>query len=305
MSSSHEANDRELDLNDLRIFVAVVDAKGIVAASHQLGLSKSSVSSRVTRLERALGTQLMRRTPTHITITEAGAGCYEHAREVLAHGRAATESARRRNDGPGGTLRFGSHASMCHGLLADLVPVFLGKHPSVRLLQVISSNPIDLMKEGLDAVLWAHFEPLADSSLVRVPICSVPLRLFGARDKVWPVTAADLKNQPGLLLQGRRPEWRLNDGSETTVIRFTPRVTSDDVAMLVRCAEAGLGLAALPEFLCHDSVRNGRLTSLLPTHTVDTLTFTALLPPGREHSPGARAWLGLLRASLPAAVGAR
>lgn len=81
-----------LELADLDTFVAIADTGGVTAAARRLGLPKSIVSRRLSRLEKALGTTLMTRTTRGAALTEAGATFREHAARVQSELETACES---------------------------------------------------------------------------------------------------------------------------------------------------------------------------------------------------------------------
>ena len=78
-----------MDFNEAAVFVRVVQAGSFSAADRQLGLPTSTVSTRVSRLERRLGAKLLQRTTRRLRLTEAGDLYYRHASIGLAHMLAA------------------------------------------------------------------------------------------------------------------------------------------------------------------------------------------------------------------------
>ena len=70
-------------LEDLNVFVRVVEAGGIGRAAEQLGMAKSGVSRRLSELEARLGSRLINRTTRTSSLTEAGRTCYQRAIKIL------------------------------------------------------------------------------------------------------------------------------------------------------------------------------------------------------------------------------
>src|SRR5437660_44006 len=89
-----------LDLEDLQTFVEVADAGGVSPAARRLGVSKSIVSRRLSRMEAELGIQLLVRTTRGAALTEAGTTFREHAARVCAEIDVARETI-----SPAGELR--------------------------------------------------------------------------------------------------------------------------------------------------------------------------------------------------------
>jgi len=72
------------NLNDIMIFMAVVDAGSFVAGGQALGLSRSAAGKAVIRLEDRLGARLLNRTTRTLSLTEEGRVFYEGGLQVIA-----------------------------------------------------------------------------------------------------------------------------------------------------------------------------------------------------------------------------
>ena len=81
-----------MDIEELRTFVEVADAGGVSPAARRLGVAKSIVSRRLTRLEEDLGVQLLSRTTRGAALTEAGTMFRDYAARVCAEIEIARES---------------------------------------------------------------------------------------------------------------------------------------------------------------------------------------------------------------------
>jgi DNA-binding transcriptional LysR family regulator len=85
-------------------------------------------------------------------------------------------------------------------------------------------------------------------------------------------------------------------------MRLTPRLLSDDMIGLKQAAIAGLGVVALPAYVCREEVRSGAMRRVLPAWLADDSTITALIPYRQGLLPSVRAFLDHLAAELPKAV---
>jgi DNA-binding transcriptional LysR family regulator len=86
------------------------------------------------------------------------------------------------------------------------------------------------------------------------------------------------------------------------IVPLTPRLLSDDMIGLKHAAVAGLGIVALPGYICRDEVRSGSLRPVLPEWLAAESTFTALIPYRQGLLPSVRAFIDHLAAELPSAV---
>ena len=83
---------------------------------------------------------------------------------------------------------------------------------------------------------------------------------------------------------------------------LTPRLSCDDMIALKQAAIAGLGVVALPGYVCREDVRLGALRRVLPTWLAGDSTITALIPYRRGLLPSVRVFIDHLSAELPKRV---
>ena len=123
----------DLDLNDIRTFVAVAQAGTLTAAAKELRLPTSTVSRAVTRLERHLGVLLVQRSPRGLVLTDSGKEYLQSCRralQTLRHGRELLED---RRLSPTGLIKVVCPITMARDVLAPLLKEFLGRYPDLRI----------------------------------------------------------------------------------------------------------------------------------------------------------------------------
>ena len=296
---------RVLNLNDFFYFVQVVDRCGFTAAGRTLRIPKSTLSHRIQQLEAELGVRLLNRTSRRFAITDAGQEFYRHALVMLREAELAETAIRHRLTEPTGTLRC--TADMATIKFAD----FLLRYPKVNVVAHATDQNVDIVGENYDVAIRAHSDPLPDSTLVQRTLTPAPWFLFAGSayldTKGAPQTPKDLHNHPSLFMMrtGVAPVWRLrhsNKSKREVVMRLTPRLLSDDMIALKQAAIAGLGVVALPGYVCREDVRAGALRRVLPTWLADDSTITALIPYRRGLLPSVRAFVDHLAAEFPKAV---
>jgi DNA-binding transcriptional LysR family regulator len=168
-----------MQLDDMRIFVATVDAHNFTAAAKRLALSKQFVSRRVMALEEALGVQLLIRNTRKLAVTELGQEFYERARRILGEVEDAEQAMSLRRAGPRGLLRVSAPMSFGMMHLSPLVASFLREHADVRFDMELSDRTVDVVGEGFDMAI--RIGALPDSTLiaqklvdVRMVVCCSP-----------------------------------------------------------------------------------------------------------------------------------
>lgn len=300
-----------LDLNDFFYFVQIVDRRGFSAAGRKLRIPKSTLSHRLQQLETNLGVRLLNRTSRHFGMTEAGSEFYRHAVSMLQQAEQAEIAMRQRLAEPVGTVRFTAAVATAQFAMREMVADFLIRYPKVNVVGHATDQAIDIVGENFDVAIRAHSLPLPDSTLVQRPLAPAPWFLFAGSAYVdahgSPQTPQDLAKHPSLFMMrtGVAPAWHLrhsSDPRDEVVVHLAPRLLSDDMVGLKQAAIAGLGIVALPAYVCRDEVRSGALRRILPTWLAGDSMLTALIPYRQGLLPCVRAFIAHLAAEFPKAV---
>lgn len=298
-----------MDLNDAFYFVQVVEKRGFAAAGRALGIPKSRLSRHVRQLEERLGARLLQRSSRRMAITEIGQEYYDHARAALDRIEAAEVAVQRRTNALEGRVALSSSVGMAQFGLAQIVPRFLVENPKVVLVQQVSNRMVDLLEGGIDLAVRGQIDSLPDSSLIQSRIARVPWHLFGGAEYLdragRPETPDALMQHVGLCL-GRRSgkgRWTLTGPDATTAsVPYQIRVASDDMSTLKQATIAGLGLVALPAYVCRAEVESGTLERVLPAWSAGAPQISLLMPSRQGVPPAVEAFAAFLRTELPAVV---
>ncbi|AOF93174.1 LysR substrate-binding domain-containing protein [Sinorhizobium sp. RAC02] len=301
-----------LDLNDFYFFVQVVDRGGFTAAGRTLHVPKSTLSHRIRRLEADLGVRLINRTSRRFGMTDAGGEFYRHAVAMLQQAEQAETAIRHRLSEPTGTVRYTTGVATAQFAMGDLVAGFLLRFPKVNLIGHATDQTVDIVGENFDVAIRAHSTPLPDSTLVQRMLAPAPWLFFAGAAYLdtngSPETPPDLARHPSLFMMrtGIAPTWRLRHSSDAKgdemIVPIAPRLLSDDIVGLKQAAIAGLGIVALPGYICRDEVRAGRLRRVLPDWLAGESTITALIPYRQGLLPSVRAFIDHLAAEFPKVV---
>jgi DNA-binding transcriptional LysR family regulator len=302
---------RLLDLNDFFLFVQVVDRGGFTAAGRTLRMPKSTLSHRIQQLETNLGVRLLNRTSRRFGMTDAGEEFYRHAVAMLREAERAETAIRHRLSEPTGTLRCTAAVATMQFAMRDILADFLVRYPKVNVVAHATDQNVDIVGENYDVAIRAHSDPLPDSNLVQRTLTPAPWFLFAgsayldANDA--PETPEDLQKHPSLFMMrtGVAPVWRLRHSSKAkneVVMPLMPRLLSDDMIGLKQAAIKGLGVVALPGYVCRDEVRSGALRRVLPNWLAGDSTITALIPYRQGLLPSVRVFLDHLATEFPKAV---
>jgi DNA-binding transcriptional LysR family regulator len=294
-----------MQLEDMRIFVATVEAGNFTAAANKLLLSKQFVSRRVMALEASLGVRLLVRNTRKLAVTDLGYEFYERARRILAEVAEAEQAMSLRRAEPRGLLKVSAPMSFGMIHLSPLVAEFLRENPDVRFDMELSDRWVDLVGEGFDMAV--RIGTLADSTLIahklaelRMVACCSP----GYRRRSGALQApADLQRH-ACLMYGReaRAGWEfVVDGVRKTFEVHGP-LRANNGEVIRDAAVAGTGIALLPEFIVSDALRRGTLVCVLDRYVPPPLAVHAVYPQHRQSSVTIRAFTAFLSGKLAAAI---
>ena len=249
-------------LDELAIFVRIVEEGSLVRAASRLRRSPPAVTRALASLEDRIGLRLIDRTTRRLAPSEAGRALYDRARALVADYEAATTGAA---DAPvQGLLRITAPVQFGH--IAPIVARFLDAHDGVEVELVLGDRNLDLIDEGIDVAL--RIGPLADSTLSARPVGHVR-RLWVAspaylRRRGTPRTPADLAGHEAILgtLRGNT-EWQFAGARRGAAPRLNGRLRVDDVETRLRAAREGRGIAQLLSYQVADELASGKLVRLL------------------------------------------
>lgn len=282
-----------LNLNDLLIFVRVVDYGGFAAASRAMGIPKSTLSQRLSALEKEIGVRLVQRTSRSFVVTEIGRDFHRHAAAMLIEAEAAEHVIKGRLAEPSGTVRITTSLPIAQFRLAPVLPRLAASYPKVRIELHVSDRFVDIVQEGFDIAIRNHFAPLPDTDLVQRRICLDPAWLVASREyiqeKGMPAGPEDVNGLDGLMASSSDTVWRLqNDQGVVAEITPSTRYVANETVCLLEAAKAGLGVACLASSFCGPLVASGALVRLLPDWTGTGVATTLLIPHRRGQLPSVR-----------------
>lgn len=270
------------NLNDIVIFVAVVQARGFSAAARKLNLSPSYVSKRVRSLEESLETQLLKRSTHFLSLTESGEAFFRQCTEALALLQGARTEALERAEHIRGTLRVFAALGFGEYVLWRLVAEFARKFPEINIELGIGLRATNVLETGSDIAIRSA--DLPDSSLERRELGVLNYHICAASDYLeragTPATQRDLARFNCLIHTAHYPadRWKFwNDGKEIMVEVSGNLRSNSGVVIHGACVE-GLGIARLPHYIAEDELRRGRLRELFPGQHIFQRSLKAFYP---------------------------
>lgn len=256
-----------MDLNEISVFVKVVQAGSFNGAALALGMPKSTVSAKVSSLEKRLGTTLLHRTTRKLNVTQAGQEFFQRCLAAVEMLKEAEERASQGQDRPRGHLKV-TAAPAWAGALSDVAAEFRSKYPDVELEFVLTDRTVDLVGESIDLAIRAG--DLKDSTLIArkigqsafAPFAS-PAYLKSAPKLAHPKDLAALDCIQYAPLG--RHQWTLvNKTGMKVSVALSGKFLTDDLGIARQLALSGQGVALMPMFLCKDEHEKKKLARVLP-----------------------------------------
>ncbi|WP_145678697.1 LysR family transcriptional regulator [Azospirillum brasilense] len=270
-------------LENMRVFVRVVELGSLSAAGRSLRLSPAVVSHRLQSLEEHLNARLLNRTTRQVQFTEAGKVFFEHCLEVLEAAERAESSVGAIGGAPVGSLRVTAPLGFGRRILAPMVPRFHAAYPQVDLRLRLSDHLLDLLREATDVAI--RMAPLKDSSFVARKIADLPRVLCAAPSYLErrgvPARPEELLSHHCLLLRfpgSQQFQWTLNTPQGPMTLPVSGQFDADDGDVLTGWALAGEGIVLKPLWEVAEHLRRDELRVVLPHCPPESVTLAVLYP---------------------------
>jgi DNA-binding transcriptional LysR family regulator len=264
----------------LRVFVAVAEHASFSKAATQLGITKSTASRVLARLEAHVGAELLHRDTHKVAMSTAGVALFERVAPHLTALAGAISELPEHRETPSGLLRVTCSIDVGMTFLPGVIARFRLRHPDITFDLHISDQVVDLVAEGFDLAVRAAPRGLTDSSLTVRKLGSAELSFYAS---------------PSYLARRGTPkevgdpdhDWLVFRPAAATIMpkRSVAHVLADNLLFLRELAVANGGVAGLPTFVAEPEVATGRLASVLPARTLRASGGFYLLYPSRGQTP--------------------
>ncbi|MDN7803273.1 LysR family transcriptional regulator [Burkholderia gladioli] len=296
-------------LQNMRVFMRVVDAGSFTAAAQQLNSTTAYASRAVSDLEAHLRTRLLNRTTRRIALTEAGERYLQRCEQILAYVDQAEAEASDAHARPSGKLKVHCMTSMGQHYTVPLAARYRQRYPEVQVDLTLAQRLPDLLDEGFDVSIVLGRE-LPDSGLVSQRLGETFSVVCASRDYLErhgvPRRPSDLDAHTcmGMVAPGFQwDEWTLlgPDGNETLSVASPPFSVNVAEALAVAIRE-GMGIGVLPLYTAITGLRNGDFVRVMPEYRSHVMNIYALYPSRQYLDAKIRTWVDFMRESLPATL---
>ena len=254
-------------IEDLRLFVTVVDEGSIARAADRMGIAKSAVSRRLAQLEDRYDVRLIDRQPRNWEVTNAGQELYQRAISMVSDADDLDADFMHTSVSLSGPLRVTIAREFGMTFLRPALYAFMQAHPEIDLTIDFDDRTVDLESENYDLAVRITSDDLSGLS---------SKKLGATRHGMFASTAyVEAHGQPvdpkglghhALLHYGaeRRAKWVFGYQGKKQIITFLPALNSNYGSFLLEAGLNGLGILRLPDFIVADAIDAGKLVQILP-----------------------------------------
>ena len=231
--------------DDLRVFLAVHRGGTVAAGARTLGIDASTVSRRLRAFEAELGATLFDRTPDGLLPTDLATRLLAPAEQAEEASIAVEAAALQQDRKPEGTVRLAVADGLGTYLLAPQLRDFLDQYPGIRLDVLISTELVDLTRREADVAV-RFVRPDRGDLVSRRVGHGVTYRAFASKAYLERIQSLD---DVEWIFWGPSRAHLAENRLFERFIGKTPRVTMDDLVVMVEAVRAGAGAMLLPESL--------------------------------------------------------
>lgn len=293
-------------LDEIAVFVKVIQSGSFTKASKLLSMPNTTVSARISSLEKRLGVTLIRRTTRKLSLTVAGEGYYRRCVLALKEIQAAESEVVACQSQPQGSLRITAPLDIGSRLLSPIVTDYLHRYPKVSIELSFTTKSLNFVEEGMDLAL--RVGELKDSALVCRKFTEVPGGLFSSPEYLkkygTPKVPDDLGRCQFVLFKSvQRFSLFPHDDAEPVMIKPKGRLILDDMEAVRAYVCAGQGVGLLPYFPNENSASNEALIRILPEWTYSKLKVWFVYPQQQFLNVNTKAFIDLAVKNTPGAIG--
>ena len=261
-----------MNLDHIKLFVAVYNAGSFAAVAKELDVAPSSVSRAIASLEDHLKTRLFQRTTRNLTPTQSGAFYYQRVEALVEELEIAQQELIAQNSEPFGRLRITASTSFGQTILVPYLKSFQKLYPKVSIELILSDTQANLVDGQYDVAV--RHGKLNDSNLISRKLMTVRYVLVAGTEYVnrnTPIkNPSDIKKH-ALISFGYKnfnKEWRFHDGDLEERISIEPLMTITTASAIKECVLKNMGVAILPDWIIEEELKTLQLVNVLPNWQV-------------------------------------
>jgi DNA-binding transcriptional LysR family regulator len=295
-----------MEFDQLRLFVDLAKEQNFTKVAERNNVTQPAVSLSIQKLEEELGTKLLERTTRKVLVTEEGRIFYEYAREILSKAQEVKTLLQERQDRMLGSIRLATVHSVGLYELPESLKEFIRRYPEVNFhIEYLQSDQVyhAVVEGDADLGLVAYPEPRAGVSTLLffedelVLICNNE-HPFAQHEHV---SLRALQGMAFVAFQSEIPTRKAIDALlHEQQIHVEMRMQCDNIEILKKMVEVGLGISMVPLLSVREEVRNGSLRVVRLTDRSIRRPIAIIHRKGKTLTRPQRAFVTLLTEESPA-----
>jgi DNA-binding transcriptional LysR family regulator len=272
-------------LKNMQLFVEVAKAKSFRRAADVLGMPNSTVSRRISELERSVGLRLLNRTTRQVDLTDVGRAYFESCERIIHDAQTAHQALINLHAKPSGLIRVSMPVDFSIVFLSPLLADFSLLYPGIRFELDLTPASADVVGDAVDVSIRMR-EP-KEQNVIAKHLATLKTELYASptylQSMGTPRSPQDLLNHACLRM--RDGPWVLHrkDGSGEEVVAVTGQFIANNAGYLRTMALRGQGIVMTAQKMVQPDLDAQALVRVLPDWTlrdvsIYALTGTRLLP---------------------------
>jgi DNA-binding transcriptional LysR family regulator len=289
-------------LNELAAFLTVAAERSFTKAAAKLGVSTSALSHTMRGLEAELGVRLLTRTTRSVTPTEAGDRLFRTLGPYFQGIETALTELSALRDKPAGTIRItaGDHPSRT--VLWPKLEKTLRAYPDIKVEIVVDAGLTDIVAERYDAGVRLGEQVAKDMIAVRIGP-DMRMAVVGSpgyfKKNPPPKRPQELTTHQCINLRlpthGRLYAWEFEKNRRALKVRVEGQIVLNNITLCQQAAQAGFGLAYLPEDQVAHDIARGTLIRVLEDWCPPFTGYHLYYPSRRQQTPALAVLIEALR----------
>ena len=246
-----------LNIDNLSLFLSIVESGSLTGAAKALGLPKSKLSRRLALLESEIGSQLLVRTTRAQQLTETGEQLFRACKPHIEALRAAEASISDFISLPKGKLKILLPLEFFNQVMAELITEFALLYPNISVHCQHYSEEIPEHDLTFDLIFVLHEQSLPPSNWIAKPLLSFPQAIYASvKSKIINRIQAHKLLEHNCILSQENQQWLFRDSNNTLVIKPKTFMVLSSPEMRLAAVKRNLGIAKLPEYLINSDKDN-------------------------------------------------
>ena len=256
-----------MNLNDIKVFIYVVEAGSFAGASKFLAMPSTTVSRKIVQLEESLGVKLLHRSTRKLSLTEEGRHYFQLCQQHLVALEEANDVMMQAQSEPKGKIRISSPFDFAVQYAQPWITEFLKEYPEVSIELDISDSYINMVEERIDVAFRTG--QLQDSSLIarrigpKYSVCCASPNFLKAKEKIkHPEDLAKI-NCLHMGKPSSNNQWHFIKQDKHYQVNVSGRYSTTSMHLIIESALNDLGVAYVPLDLVKKHLESGQLVQVL------------------------------------------